>query len=349
MGARRASTRGITTLIAISIISGACASQTTDAAPPTAVGTSAESASEEAQKDLGEITVVTGIAQTFDLMQQQLGHDLGVWEKRGLRVIDLVVGGGGQVGQTMAAKEADIALTTGTSAIAPILGGLDAPIIAAVAPDFTLVACVRPDSEAQTPADLEGATIGITSPGSGTDFLADSLALAQGWEVGTDFHKASLGGLSEMVAALDRGVVEAFISTAELCFQMEERGEGRVLFSFAEIVTDNVFEIIAAQGEAIESRPEAVAAYLEGWFETTRWMQDNREATIQWVVDNWGLSETAVTNTYDLSINNLSIDGTVSQESLVGVAESLVALGTVDVAPEVEIFWDPRFVPVSVD
>jgi ABC-type nitrate/sulfonate/bicarbonate transport system substrate-binding protein len=300
--------------------------------------------------DLGTVVVVNGIAQTFEFMPQQLGHELGVWEARGLEVDDILVGGGGQVGQTMAADEADIGLTTAASALAPILGGHDAPIIGEVGREFTLmVMCVGDDFDGDGPSDMENTTVGITSPGSGTDFLAESLAENQGWEMGVDIDKAPIGGLSEQVAALQQGTIDGFIWTAEACFALEEQDEGRVLFSFGDIVQDNVFEVIVAQRTVIEERPEAVQAYLEGWYEATQWMKDNRDETIEWLVENWELSETVAANTYDLDIDNLSTDGTIPERNLQGVAEGLVTVGQVDEAPEVDLFWDDRFVPVSFD
>lgn len=301
-------------------------------------------------EDLGTIQVVNGVPETFEFIPYELGHELGVWERRGLDVEDLIVGGGGQVGQTMAAGEGDIGITTGASALGPILGGHDAPIVGEVGREFTLmVLCVGADFEGDGPADLSGATIGITSPGSGTDFLAESLAESQGWETGVDLNKAPIGGLQEQVAALQQGTTDGFVWTAEACYELEEREEGRVLFSFGDIVENNVFEVLVAQATTIDERPDAISAYLEGWYESVQWMKDNRDETIQWMIDNRELSERVATQTYDLDIDNLSTDGVIPEVNLEGLAASLVTVGAADEAPEIDLFWDDRFVPVSFD
>ena len=298
---------------------------------------------------MGELVVVNGVARTFEFMPQQLGAELGVWTKRGLTPVDLYVKGGGQVGQTMAAGEGDIGLTTGASGLAPILAGLDAPIIAEVGRDFTLfVLCVRADDPALTADDVKGYTIGITSPGSGTDFSATSLAVAKGWELGTDLNKAAIGGLAEQVASLQAKATDGFIWTAEACFTLEEQGEAKVLFSFGDIVKNNLFESVVAQRAVIEERPEAVLAYLEGWYETVEWMKANRAETIEWLVKNWELSETVASKTYDLDIDNLSSDGLVPLVNLEGLAQSMVTIGRTETAPPVSSFWDGRFVPVAL-
>ena len=122
-----------------------------------------------------------------------------------------------------------------------------------------------------------------------------------------------------------------------------------MLFSFGDIVKDNLFEVIVAQRSVIEERPEAVLAYLEGWYETVAWMKANRQGTIDWLVKNWELSENVAAKTYDLDIDNLSSDGFAPLRNLEGLAQSMVTIGRAATAPPVSSFWDGRFVPVVLN
>jgi ABC-type nitrate/sulfonate/bicarbonate transport system substrate-binding protein len=299
--------------------------------------------------DLGSVSVAIGTAQTFEFLPAEFGLELGVWEERGLDVQNISVQGSGQVSQAMAAGQADIGLTAGASGVDAILSGVESRIVGLIGKDFNMMVLVVPaDSGIKDISDLEGSVVGVTSAGSLTDYLARVIAEDQGWPE-TAIQRAAIGGLNEQLAALESGATDAFIWSAEAGFTLEETGKGKVLLSFGELVENNVFEDIMATTTAIEEREDAVRAYLEGWYETVQYMADNRDETIEYMVKTFEISETVAAKTYDLDMENLSTDGTIPEENLEGLAKSLVTMGITDKAPSLDVFWDDRFVPVSVD
>ncbi len=308
-----------------------------------------EAASGGAAADLGTVRVAVGAAQSIEFAAAQLGVELGVWEERGLEVENISVSGGGEVARTMAAGEADIGLTGGPGAVTPIVKGLEASLVAATSLDYVgLVIAVGADSDIQEVADLEGATMGFTSFGSLTDFATRKIAESQGWTIGEELQAAPIGGITELMAALQQGSIDAFTWSPEAVYELEGQGEARIIGDLGEIVGDNVFEAAYATDELINDRPEALEAYLSGYFEAVQYMKDNEEEAIQYMVDTFGLSEYAIMNTYEISIDNLSTTGEIPEANLQGLAESLPQLDEeITEAPPVEEFWDPSFVPVS--
>lgn len=336
-------------LLATALALTGCGGQPAKQQTQTAPAQPAAPAPAPAPKDLGKVQIIIGINKTFEFLPAELGRELGVWKKRGLEVENVYVKGSGQVAQALAAGQGEIALSAGASGATPILKGLEAKAIAAIGHDFNMMVLVVPkSSKVSAAADLKGKAIGITSHGSLTDWLVDQLAASQKWSVGRDVRKAVVGGLTEQLAALKTGAIDAFVWSAEAGFELEEKGEGRVLMDFGQIVKNNVFEAIFATNKAVKERPEAVKAYLEGWYETIRYMKANKDATVKFMVKQFDMTENVARKTYELDINNLSTDGTIPEVNLQGLAESLVAMGIAKEKPPISQFFDGRFVPVKV-
>ena len=299
--------------------------------------------------DLGSVSVAIGTAQTFEFLPAEFGLELGFWKDRGLDVENVSVQGSGQVSQAMAAGQADLGLTAGASGVDAILSGVESRIVGLIGKDFNMMVLVVPqDSDIKDIGDLRGKVVGVTSAGSLTDYLVRVIAEDQGWPEG-DIQRAAIGGLNEQMAGLESGATDAFVWSAEAGFALEEEGKGRVLLNFGELVKDNVFEDIMATVDVTENREDAVRAYLEGWYQTVQYMADHREETIDYMVETFEISEAVAAKTYDLDMGNLSTDGTIAQKNLEGLAESLVSMGIADDAPAVDVFWDDRFVPVSLN
>ncbi|BCB90095.1 hypothetical protein Psuf_074080 [Phytohabitans suffuscus] len=301
----------------------------------------------DGQGDLGTIKVAVGIRQTFEFLPAEYGVELGVWQKRGLKVENVYVQGSGQVSQAMASGQTDLGLTAGASGVDAILSGVPSKIVGLIGKDFKMMIVVVPkDSPITDINGLKGKTVGVSAAGSLTDYLAKTITVHQGWAE-TDIKRANIGGLNEQLAALESGATDAFVWSAEAGFALEEQGKGRVLMDFGDVVKDNVFEDIVANDSAIKDREAAVRAYLEGWYETVNHMKANRDETIAFMVKEFEVSQNVASKTYDHDIDNLSLDGTIPEVNLKGLAKSVVDQGIADKEPAIETFWDGRFVPVT--
>ena len=77
--------------------------------------------------------------------------------------------------------------------------------------------------------DLAGKKLGVTSPGSSTDFLTQYLASKGG--VGTDgYTTVTAGAGATFIAALENGGIDAGMTTDPTVQQIKEKGTGDVLF-----------------------------------------------------------------------------------------------------------------------
>jgi TRAP transporter TAXI family solute receptor len=114
----------------------------------------------------------------------------------------------------VAEHESDIAFTLSDTAIDAVRGqaGFDEPLdlraLATIYPNITQVA-VMADSDIERIEDLEGRTVSVGSPNSGTEVIALRLLEVAGLDPDADVDKRGLG-VGESVQALRDGSIEAF-------------------------------------------------------------------------------------------------------------------------------------------
>jgi NitT/TauT family transport system substrate-binding protein len=79
-----------------------------------------------------------------------------------------------------------------------------------------------------TPADFKGRRLGITSPGSSTDFLTQALAVRNGVQT-PDFTRVKAGAGATFVAALANGQIDAGMTTDPTAARLTSSGQGKVI------------------------------------------------------------------------------------------------------------------------
>ena len=105
---------------------------------------------------------------------------------------------------------------------APIKG-----VAAMAGPPLLLAIVVRPDGP-KTAADLKGKKISVSTAGSLTYWLVSETSRRQGWgPKGIDI--APMGAMPGQIAALKRGDIDGAIMDIGNAFDLEKRGEGRIL------------------------------------------------------------------------------------------------------------------------
>jgi len=79
-----------------------------------------------------------------------------------------------------------------------------------------------------TPADFKGLRLGITSPGSSTDFLTQALAVRNGVQT-SDFTRVKAGAGSTFLAALSNGQIDAGMTTDPTAARLTSSSQGKVM------------------------------------------------------------------------------------------------------------------------
>lgn len=135
--------------------------------------------------------------------------EAGLFEKHGLNVDLIYIGGGTRVAQAVIAGEFPIALAGGTIVNANLAGG-DITIVGGIVnvPAFYLI--VHPSIK--KPADLKDKALGITRYSSSTDFTLRYLIKKWGMDPDRDVKILQMGGQPEILAGVQAGVIQGEIS-----------------------------------------------------------------------------------------------------------------------------------------
>ena len=283
-------------------------------------------------------------AGTFQFVPLQVGSETGIFKRHGIEVEVSSFGGGPRVQQAIAADSIDIGLGSGPELALAAKGAPEIGIAAmADAPYSVLLATLR-DSPVKSAADLKGKTISVSTKGSLTYWLAQELSRLQGW--GPDGIKiAPLGATAAQTAALRTRQIDGMIVEANGGFRMEEDGSGRVVVQFGDIIkTFHVYVIYARKAFAAQN-PDAVRAFLAGWFETIGYMHAHRAETIDIVQRTAEVSPAVATRDYDELIGMFNRTGRFDPKALAVLSRSFVEMGTLPQEPDIKTLITEEFLP----
>src|SRR5690242_16451144 len=119
------------------------------------------------------LRVGKAVVENIGFIPLDVGMEYGIFEKNGLAIEELNFAGGAKIAQAMTADALDISLSAGPD-MAFIAKGAPEIAIASIAESPVFMGyVVGARSTARGIDDLKGKKIGITSPGSLTDWLAE--------------------------------------------------------------------------------------------------------------------------------------------------------------------------------
>jgi len=157
--------------------------------------------------DAAQLTVKVGYPQPS-------GAQLAVWviaeaktDKRyGVNVQVIYISGGARLTQSIVAGDIDMGVTGG-AVVNGILSGAELVYIAIGVPTYGFSVYARP--EVKDISELRGKVLGVMTKGASSDHAATALLKRYGMRPGQDVKFLYLGGVREIVAALERGIIPA--------------------------------------------------------------------------------------------------------------------------------------------
>src|SRR5262252_653241 len=224
-----------------------------------------------------KLRVGKAVPEAFSFVPLDIGMRKGFFAKQGLEIESIAFAGDARMQQAMASDSLDIALGSGP-AMAFIIKGAPIKAVAAMAgPPLLLAIVVRPDGP-KTVTDLKGKKVSVSTAGSLTYWLVSETARRHGW--GPDgISIAPMGALAGQIAALKRGDIDGVIMDIGNAFDLEKKGEGRILVRFTDI-KDFHIHVIFARDKLIAAKPDAIRSFLKGWFETIAFMRTHKAETV---------------------------------------------------------------------
>ena len=115
--------------------------------------------------------------------------------------------------------------------------------------------------------------------------------------------------------------------------QAEANGQGKILLRFGDLVKDFHIHVIFATNKLIASRPDAIRAFLEAWFETIAFMRADKATTVAIAEDIISVDPAITARTYDELMPMFSADGKFNPKALVTLSRSYVDLKILPTEP----------------
>jgi NitT/TauT family transport system substrate-binding protein len=289
-----------------------------------------------------KMRVGKAVAEAFSFVPPDVGMRSGIFQKNNVELELTAFAGDARMQQAAAADSIDILLGSGP-AMAFIAKGAPIKGVAAMAgPPLLLAIVVRPDGP-KTVADLKGKTISVSTAGSLTYWLVSETSRRQGWGP-SGINIAPMGAMPGQIAALKRGDIDGTIMDIANAFDLEKRGEGRVLVRFTDI-KDFHIHVIFATDKALAGKPAVVRSFLKGWFETIAYMRTHKAETVKIAMEVMEKDQDISSRVYDELMPMFSNTGKFDKAALATLRKSYVELKILPSEPDMAKLYTEAFLP----
>jgi NitT/TauT family transport system substrate-binding protein len=275
-----------------------------------------------------------------------VGIQTGIFAKHGLEIEASAFGGDARMQQALAADGLDIGIGSGPG-MAFMVKGVPAKAVAAMAGVPRNMAVMADyNKPIRTVDDLRGKKLGVTTVGSLTDWIGKRINAKNGWTT-NGITTVPIGGMQPARAAVKTGQLDGYIGALESGYELEENKEWRVITSAAPYVDHFITHVFFAREDLIARRPDAVRAFLKGWFETIAFMKANKDKTVDITSKVINVSPSVVSRAYDEQIAIFSTDGSFDPKGVEVLKHSFIEMGLLKEVPDDKVMFTTEFVPVK--
>ena len=291
-----------------------------------------------------KLRVGTPEPTAFIFSTVDVGIGSGIFRKHGLDVERIDFAGGAKLAQAMSAGAIDISVATGADTLFVIRGAPERAV-AAYGNDLNSVSIVaRTDDTVKTLDDIRGKTIGTTTTGSFTSWIARQIAVKHGW--GPDGVKlAYLGQMSGIIAGLMAKNVDAIVGTTSTALVMQKEGRVRIIVKAGDEITNFIADVIYASEPMMTQRPDVLRRFLAAWFDTMRFIKANKAETVRLTQKDTQLPDDVAGQIYDSEVPSFFTDGHFDRAKLAAVKQALIDVGLIETAPPDDQLITEKFLP----
>ncbi len=279
------------------------------------------------------------------ILPVNVGDELGIFKKHGLALEITDFGGGGKMAQAIAAGSIDIGVGAGTE-MAFVAKG--APMIAICESTTNapfLGVGVPWDSPIKSLADLKGKIVGVSSPGSFSDWSGHELARKEGWGDNGLTTVAIGGGTASVESALRTHQVDAVIGNTSPLLTFEEAKEARLLAQVSSYEGNVASGALYASNRLVAKNGDAIRAFLAAWIETIDYMRTHKAETVKIESALNQFHESVMSREYDLTIAMFTKDCRFDAESLATLKRSFREMKLVEGELDISKLYTEAYIP----
>ena len=198
-----------------------------------------------------------------------------LFEKYGLDVSTVYLGGSTRIVQVMIAGDIQIGQIGGSAALFGKAAGVDMAFIATTINSMAAQIISRP--EIKQVADLKGKAIGVTRRGANTDYWARYGLTHHGLVPDKDVRILYTGGLRETYTALQqKQVVAAAMGLGNSFGKMLQREGYNTVIDISKLGEDFPFNGIATTRKFLQAKRLVVVNFMKAYLEAIKWNLDNK-------------------------------------------------------------------------
>ena len=293
-----------------------------------------------------KLRVGKAVAFAWTFTPLDVGIQTGIFAKHGLEIEASDATGDAKLQQALTADSLDVGIGSGPG-MAFMAKGVPAKAVAAMAGvPRNMAVMVGYNSTAKAVDDLKGRKLGVTTVGSLTDWIGKRINTLKGWGA-EGINTVPIGGMPPARAAIKTGQIDGYIGALETGYALEEAKEWRVITTATPFVDHFITHVFFVREDVIAKRPEAVRAFLKGWFETITFMKANEDKTIEITAKVRNLSPSVISRAYDEQIPIFSTDGTFDPKAVAALKQSFIEMGLLKEIPDDKVMFTTQFVPVK--
>lgn len=201
----------------------------------------------------------------------------GYFSKHGIDV-DLIYIPATTATQALIAGEIQLAQVTGVSTAGAILSGADVRIIASVQNKLGGSIYARP--EIKSPEQLKGKKLGVSRFGALSDTAAAIFLERYGLKRGTDVAIVQMGGLPEIITALERGAIQAGFANPPQTSRARRLGM-KELFDLNTLGIELQQTCVTVTTKYLHAHRPVVKSFVQAYAEGLHRFMTDREFSIQ--------------------------------------------------------------------
>lgn len=240
-----------------------------------------EPSTTDAGGEMTELTVMLPV-DSPNMYGFRVADTNGYYADEGLDVtLEFVDGSGAAIQQLLAGTGQIASVGTGTVAEAIEEGFDNVRAVGNTNYGSVFLLTVPADSDIQSPADLEGARIGISELSGGEVPVVRGIVQAAGFDVETDVELVPIGeGTALAVQAIENGEVDAYGGSVNDIVAVEVQGIDLRTLDPGDLSGVPALPLVTTQ-EFIDSNPDAVEGFLRAVARGADFGQTNPEETLE--------------------------------------------------------------------
>lgn len=256
---------------------------------------------------------------SLDSFPALLAQDKGFFAKHGIKADLIIMHSGSEAMKAFIAGDAEV-VATGFPEVGELRAhGVDVQLLVEANQRIPMALVARADLHAKSIADLKGKSIGISGPGSITDFTGRYMISRQGWDVQKDVGWVAVGNGAEMLGALSTKKIDGAVLQEPFISQGLKSGAITMVADYLKLPYMNAFPSgpFTVRRDYLTKSPAAAKGVHDAIVDALHYIHDNKADAFAVARKTYaGLDPDVLETAFNRMWSNYSPDGKFSRPNI---------------------------------